>query len=187
MEKETIEQMRKLLEVQGQSGNWNYDPYMHGMFNGMELMVATAEGREPVFKEAPDVWLKDIKVEPKPIHAAEIQPALEEKPVLAKHVYNGWAFKENSDEKATINRIIYDELHAKYKIYRDDMNSIPNVNTNDYDVVIGREPAYLHSKYYVHKNAPGLSHNELLLLCDRGNLCFGGSCIGDNVYRVNED
>ena len=54
-----IEKMKELLAVQGQDGNWNYDEYMFGMYNGMELMVAIAEGREPIYKEAPNQWLKD--------------------------------------------------------------------------------------------------------------------------------
>lgn len=40
----------ELLEVQGSPGNWDFDDYMRGMYNGMEYMVALAEGREPIFK-----------------------------------------------------------------------------------------------------------------------------------------
>lgn len=56
MDNTTIERLRDLVNVQGQSGNWNYDEYMHGMYNGMELMLATAEDREPIFKEKPEEW-----------------------------------------------------------------------------------------------------------------------------------
>lgn len=59
MEKSTIEQLRELVNVQGKSGNWNYDPYMHGMYNGMELALATLENREPTYKEAPKMWICD--------------------------------------------------------------------------------------------------------------------------------
>lgn len=45
--------MNDLLKIQGQEGNYNYDSYMLGMFNGMELMVSIAEGREPNFKRRP--------------------------------------------------------------------------------------------------------------------------------------
>jgi hypothetical protein len=51
------EKMREMLDVQGQNGNWDYDPYMHGMYNGMEYMMAMVDGREPVFRQAPDMWL----------------------------------------------------------------------------------------------------------------------------------
>jgi hypothetical protein len=54
---EPVAKMREMLEVQGRDGNWNYDAYMQGMYNGMEFMVALAEGRDPVFRGAPEKWL----------------------------------------------------------------------------------------------------------------------------------
>ena len=56
------ETMRQMLEVQGQHGNWNYDSYMHGLYNGMEYMVALAEKREPKFRDAPKIWLAKYEV-----------------------------------------------------------------------------------------------------------------------------
>jgi hypothetical protein len=56
------ETMRQMLEVQGQHGNWNYDSYMHGLYNGMEYMVALAEKREPKFRDAPEIWLAKYEV-----------------------------------------------------------------------------------------------------------------------------
>ncbi|CAM3637993.1 hypothetical protein [Mesobacillus zeae] len=67
MNKNQIEAMKESLKIQGYSGNWNYDEYMFGIYNGMELMVAIAENREPVYKEKPKRWLKDRKVDSKPI------------------------------------------------------------------------------------------------------------------------
>lgn len=58
-----IQNANDLLDLQGSTGNWNYDPYMHGMFNGMEVILATIEDREPNFKEAPEEWLCDIIVD----------------------------------------------------------------------------------------------------------------------------
>jgi hypothetical protein len=49
--------LRELVEVQGRDGTWNYDPYFHGMYNGMEVMLAVSENREPVFRGAPERWL----------------------------------------------------------------------------------------------------------------------------------
>lgn len=55
-----LEPLRDQLRVQGGAGNWNYDEYMHGMFNGMECALATLEGREPDFRSRPlDGWLRD--------------------------------------------------------------------------------------------------------------------------------
>lgn len=61
-EQEPVAIMREMLEVQGQHGNWNYDSYMHGLYNGMEYMVALAEKREPKFRDAPDKWLAKYEV-----------------------------------------------------------------------------------------------------------------------------
>lgn len=54
---------RRQLEVQGQDGNWNYDAYMQGMYNGMECTLATIEGRTPKFRNPPDEWLEGMKCE----------------------------------------------------------------------------------------------------------------------------
>ncbi|SES02868.1 hypothetical protein [Salipaludibacillus aurantiacus] len=51
--------MKEMLDIQGSDGNWNYNEYMHGMYNGMEYMLAMTEGREPVFRSAPETWIKD--------------------------------------------------------------------------------------------------------------------------------
>jgi len=56
-EPEPVAKMREMLEVQGRDGTWNYEPYFHGMYNGMELMLALAESRDPVFRKAPEKWL----------------------------------------------------------------------------------------------------------------------------------
>ncbi len=45
-----IERVRGVHEVQGRKGNWDYDSYMVGMFNGLELALCTLEGREPAFR-----------------------------------------------------------------------------------------------------------------------------------------
>jgi len=50
---------KEMLDVQGMDGNWNYDPYMHGLYNGMEYMLSLIEEREPEFKNAPKKWKKE--------------------------------------------------------------------------------------------------------------------------------
>lgn len=54
------EEMGKMMEIQGVNGTWNYDPYMHGMYNGMEFCHALAKGVEPKYRKAPKQWLADI-------------------------------------------------------------------------------------------------------------------------------
>lgn len=55
-----ILEMRKVHAVQSSHGNWNHDAYMLGMFNGMELMLSIAEGRSPVYRDAPKKFLADF-------------------------------------------------------------------------------------------------------------------------------
>lgn len=54
-----IEQLQDLLHTQGQHGNWNYAPYMHGMYNGLALAVSVLIGGEPAYRDAPIEWLCD--------------------------------------------------------------------------------------------------------------------------------
>lgn len=109
---------------------------------------------------------------------------------MERRIYSSWAFTENEREKAEINREIYKELMGKYKVYRNDiqmdLKDGESLKFEDYDVVIGRKPGYHHALYRVHKNAPGLSIEELALLCDHGNLCFGYSRQGELIC-VSED
>ena len=55
-EPEPVAKMREMLEVQGRDGTWNYSPYLRGMYNGMEFMLALVEDREPVYRDEPDKY-----------------------------------------------------------------------------------------------------------------------------------
>jgi hypothetical protein len=57
---ESIKTLREMLAVQCADGNWNYDPYMHGMANGMIFALSLFDNKRPEYIEAPDVWLCDI-------------------------------------------------------------------------------------------------------------------------------
>lgn len=58
MEKEELVKLRNLVSIQGQKGNWDYNEYMLGLYNGMELMLAVIEEREPIYKDKPKKWNK---------------------------------------------------------------------------------------------------------------------------------
>jgi hypothetical protein len=58
-----IKTLRELVKIQGYNGNWNYDPYMHGLYNGLEFALSIMEKREPYFRDAPEQWLADIPME----------------------------------------------------------------------------------------------------------------------------
>jgi len=55
----------EMLAIQCSDGNWNFDPYMHGMANGMLLMKSLVDGKEPQYLDAPVQWLGDVPNDPK--------------------------------------------------------------------------------------------------------------------------
>lgn len=62
MSKKTPEQqLEEIKNIQTSKGNWDCDPYMHGMANGLILADAIVKDIEPVFLEAPKEWI-DTKI-----------------------------------------------------------------------------------------------------------------------------
>ena len=55
-----LKSAREFMKIQLSNGNWNYDQYMHGMANGMILIMSIFDRSEPIFLKAPDIWLKDL-------------------------------------------------------------------------------------------------------------------------------
>jgi hypothetical protein len=53
MDTKQLHDLKDLVKIQGRDGNWNYSEYMRGMFNGMEMMLAILEKREPNFRDEP--------------------------------------------------------------------------------------------------------------------------------------
>jgi hypothetical protein len=46
--------LKNVVETQGLSGNWDWSPYMLGLYNGLELALSILEnGRDPVFRSKP--------------------------------------------------------------------------------------------------------------------------------------
>ena len=99
-------------------------------------------------------------------------------------INNGWAFKKNEHELGKENREEYKKLTERYKIYK---AYRPCENEEEYDLIYTREACYHHGKYTVIKKPIDITTEELLLIFDDGNLCFGGGHLGGNTYRVNED
>ena len=56
---ERIADLQNMIDTQSQDGNWNYDPYMHGLLNGMILSLSVLTGEDPEFLDAPETWLCD--------------------------------------------------------------------------------------------------------------------------------
>ena len=97
---------------------------------------------------------------------------------LEKKVYSGWAFKEFEREKAQINSEIYKELKAKYKIGCF-ASGREKDNLDDFDLVFDVRHDYGKNIYTLIKNKTTLSVDELALIVDGGNLCFGHYCYHD--------
>lgn len=73
---------------------------------------------------------------------------------LEKTIYSPWAYMGSEGEKARINQEIYNEIKDKAKVK-----------------YVGS--SYANRKYEVINNPDGLTDDELALICDGGNLCFG--------------
>ena len=98
--------------------------------------------------------------------------------MVERKVYNSWAFQQNEFEKGKINREIYEELKSKYKILKvsDIDHKVPSEeDLNNNDIVYSRKACHLHGEYRIYKCPDEVTFNELSLICDGGNLCFGSS------------
>lgn len=105
---------------------------------------------------------------------------------MTEKIYNGYVFTGNEKEKVKMNLDIYNELIKKYKVEINlDTKKIKNL---DYlDLAIVRKAEYLRSTYNIIKNNTDLSTDEILLICDGGNLCFGGFKKSETEFIVYED
>jgi len=69
-----VDDVRNAHAIQGSDGNWDYSPYMLGLFNGLEFALAVLEDREPEYREAPASGYREeyaVLVDPS---ASENQP-----------------------------------------------------------------------------------------------------------------
>lgn len=113
----------------------------------------------------------------------------QEKNNLEKKIYSFYAFTENESEKAKINNAMYKELREKYKILKvsDVDHRLPtNEELEQNDIVISRKACYAHGEYKIYKSPDEITLDELALICDEGNLCFGYSG-NKNFLSVSED
>ena len=56
-----LSELKKVLKVQGEHGNWDCNDYMLGMYNGMELGRACIEDDEPQYRRLPKRnWVKRL-------------------------------------------------------------------------------------------------------------------------------
>lgn len=52
---DAVLKLKELRDIQGKKGNYDYDEYMRGLYNGLELALSLMEGeREPQYKNQPE-------------------------------------------------------------------------------------------------------------------------------------
>jgi len=86
--RENILSLRNICDTQCSDGNWNYDPYMHGLANGLILAIAIMEDNSDAkYLTAPKVWLRDI---PSPTYDQEdvLEHLYTEKELMEKEKSN---------------------------------------------------------------------------------------------------
>lgn len=53
--------LQNLIDIQCEDGTWNYDPYLHGMANGLIMAMSVIKGNSPEFLDPPEQFLRDIE------------------------------------------------------------------------------------------------------------------------------
>lgn len=56
MLEDKINKLQDLIDVQATPGNWDYDPYMNGLLNGMLIAQSVLKDVEPNFPDSPKEW-----------------------------------------------------------------------------------------------------------------------------------
>jgi len=64
--KSDITKLQEIIDVQCSEGNYDYDPYMLGLANGLICAMAVLAREEPHYLGAPKVWGKDKPDDGKP-------------------------------------------------------------------------------------------------------------------------
>ena len=114
--------------------------------------------------------------------------------ILERKVYSPWAFTDNESEKAKINHELYNELKDKVRI----VGGTTGYGHHTYLIVPVDKEHFkkLESSWAEMDNDKKELLNEMALVADGGNLCFGYTYLGkltsyenskgekfENVYR----
>ncbi len=115
-------------------------------------------------------------------------------------IYNGWAFEEDENKKRDINANTFIKLidrckvgygedngSAEYFVFNGEYLETKECELNELEVAFKHlPPTYNEIHAQVIVNKPRFNNDELLLLFDRGNLCFGGT-VSNNILTVFTD
>lgn len=63
--KQHLKCSKEMLDIQGQKGNYDYDEYMLGLYNGMEYIISLFETREPNYISGKDIKFINNKTQQK--------------------------------------------------------------------------------------------------------------------------
>lgn len=55
-EKSPLDKINEAISIQSADGNWDANPYMWGMLNGLIAAKSLVDGIDPEFYDAPDMW-----------------------------------------------------------------------------------------------------------------------------------
>ena len=89
-----------------------------------------------------------------------------------------------TQEQREINNKIYNELYPMFKYAKN--NDYSNEDLSKYVVFSNLGYGYANHSYRVHNNPHNLSDDEIALVLDGGNLCFGYRRNGD-VFTIYID
>lgn len=103
---------KEMLDIQGQKGNYDYDEYMLGLYNGMEYIIALFETREPNYISGKDVKFTNNKTQQKEF----IKYLEDEKDRLARECSN--IYEDSLGHTRLVNEDKFNEVNdilQKYK------------------------------------------------------------------------
>lgn len=52
-----LDHIDDFINIQSRHGNWDWDPYMFGLLNGLILAKSTITNEDPVFNDTPEKWV----------------------------------------------------------------------------------------------------------------------------------
>lgn len=86
-----------------------------------------------------------------------------------KAVHVKWAFSDNFKQKQAHNIKLYNEI-------------------KDWAIIEWRKPQYKRTLVKVRvKDGYELTDDQKALIADGGNLCFGYTKVGDDLFEINDD
>lgn len=115
---------KEMLDLQGHNGNYNYDSYMLGIYNGMEYIIALFETREPIFKSGKDIEFISDKTQQKDF----ISYLENEKNRLIHEVSH--YYTDSFDRQHVVNEDVYDEVDKILNKFKEIIGNDINVGSN---------------------------------------------------------